>query len=158
MQRVETIYNLNESSNVGRIQIWKDTLKVVAKNPLLGVGYGNFQLSVTDKQSKALNLPKQYITAHSQYFDILAEAGIVGLLFFLLYMRKILELFWKFFKDHYLYAQEGYVFFAASIGFYILWLLAYSVFDGTIMNDRVLMVFFISLAISGNIMREYQKT
>lgn len=158
LQRAETIYDLNESSNAGRIQIWKNTLKLSANHPLVGVGYGNFHLSVSDEQSKALNLPKQYITAHSQYFDFLAEAGVIGLVFFILYVKRILELFWRFFKDHYLYSQDGYVFFAVSMGLYFLWLFAYSLFDGTIMNDRVLMFFFVSLAISGNIMRHYQKT
>ncbi|MDB4940083.1 MAG: hypothetical protein JWO40_508 [Candidatus Doudnabacteria bacterium] len=157
LQRAETIYDLNESSNAGRIKIWKDTLKLSLAHPLLGVGYGNFQLSVSDQQSKALNLPKQYITAHSQYFDILAEAGLVGLIFFLLYLENIGKIFWQFFKSHYLFFEDGFVFFVICFAAYFIWLFAYSLFDGTIMNDRVLMFFFIDLAIAGNIIKIYSR-
>jgi O-antigen ligase len=157
LQRAESVYDLNESSNQGRIQIWKDTLKLTVKNPFLGVGYGNFQLEVSDKESKSLNLPKRYITAHSQYFDILAETGLIGLIFFLLYLRGLARIFWSFFKSHYLYAEDGYVFFVLATGIYMLWLFTYSLVDGTLMNDRVLMFFFINLAISASIIKNYQQ-
>ncbi|MBU6447834.1 hypothetical protein KGQ24_03270, partial [Patescibacteria group bacterium] len=98
-----------------------------------------------------------YITAHSLYLDVLAEAGILGLAGILAYFFKILAELWEFFKKHYLFSNDPYVFFAFNAGLYMLWLFAYSLVDGTLINDRVLMFFFIALALSARIIKIYGK-
>lgn len=169
LQRAGSIYDLNDSSNAGRIAIWKNTLKFWLDHPFLGAGFGNFVITLdssgNDPQASyqqlaqqkvaAYNLPKQYVTAHNLYLDFLAETGILGLAALLYYFRAVLAAFWKFFRKHYLFAEDGEVFLAVNLGLYVLWLLAYSFVDGTLLNDRVLIYFFISLAVSGSIMRVY---
>jgi hypothetical protein len=39
----------------------------------------------------------------------------------------------------------------------VLWILGASVFDVTLFNDKVLMFFFLTLALSGIIVRNYEK-
>ncbi len=156
ISRAASIYDLNESSNAGRIQIWKYVLtNVVAANPILGVGYGNFSSTISSAQEKQFNLPKQYITAHSLYLDVLAELGLVGLAVFCYFFKSVLQAFWQFFKRHYLFERDGYVFFAVNSGLYIVWLLAYSFFDGTLLNSTVLMFFFIILAGAARVIKNY---
>lgn len=158
LSRATSIYSLTESSNAGRLKIWGYTLvHIAAEHPLVGIGYGNFETAVTAGQEMQFNLPKDYITAHSLYLDVLAETGILGLAGLLAYFFKIWVEYWEFFKKHYLFSNDVYVFFTVNAGLYILWLLAYSLVDGTMINDRVLMFFFITLALSARIMKIYNK-
>lgn len=158
LSRAKSIYSLTESSNAGRLKIWGYTLEhIVAEHPLVGIGYGNFETYVTPAQEMQFNLPKDYITAHSLYLDVLAEAGILGLAGLLAYFFKIAAEFWEFFRNHYLFGSDSYVFFAVNAGLYILWLFAYSLVDGTMINDRVLMFFFITLALSARIIKIYSR-
>ena len=173
IERASSIYDLSEQSNAGRLHIWKETLAVDLKHPVLGVGYGNFLVTLSSQdtgvsassgasyaqlsQAKDLvyNLPSQYITAHNLYLDTLTETGIIGLLFMLLYFRSILMECWRFFRAHYLYSEDGLVHYVAAAGLYFAWLFGYAIFDGTLMNDRVLMYFFITLALAAVSARLY---
>lgn len=164
--RAESIYDLNETSNKGRIKIWQETLDYISSHPLLGSGFGNFISSldsgasvqnvsfdqVANQKERQFNLPKRYVTGHSLYLDILAELGILGFVFFILYILGILKKFWSFFVSHRLFAGDPLIFFVFHIGIYTLWLLGYSFFDGALLNDRVLMYFFINIALSASIM------
>ena len=170
IERASSIYNLNDPSNAGRIAIWKNTLQFAAKHPLFGAGFGDFVITLdqnnqpsasfqqlAQQKDQAYNLPKQYVTAHNLYLDFLAETGLVGLVMFLFYLKEIFAAFWKFFKAHYLFAADGLIFLAVNLGLYLAWLFAYSLVDGTLLNDRVLMFFFLILAISASIIRVYSE-
>jgi len=168
IQRAQSVYDLGDTSNAGRIAIWKSTLKYALVHPLLGAGFGDFIVTLpisnavpkdyqqlANQKNQTYNLPNQYITAHNLYLDFLAETGLLGLTAFLLYLGGIAKKFWIFFKNHYLYSDDGLIFFAVNAAIYLAWLFAYSLFDGTLINDRVLMYFFLMLAISGSIISAY---
>lgn len=157
LSRVGSIYDLEEESNNGRLYIWKKTLENSKDNILFGVGFGNFASTLSSDREvieKRFNLPPKYVTAHSLYLDFLAEAGILGLLALLFYFKDILFEHWKYFRSHYLYENDGFVFLVCSIGVYMLALFTHLLVDGTLLNDRVLVYFFLFLSISGNIMRQ----
>ncbi len=166
LQRAESVSSLDNESNAARLDIWKKTLKFAARHPLLGAGYGNFIVSLgksagnyiraADKNSKEFNLPQKYITAHDFYLQILAETGILGLLAFALFFKKLAGGFWNFFKRHFLYDRDGFAVFAVAAGLYLAALFVYLLVDTTIMNDRVLMYFFLILALCGSIFRIYE--
>ncbi len=163
-EKIQSIYDVSEQSNNVRLKIWQNTLKFWTQHPLLGSGYGNFLVSLqreditndanyqqlSTKNFKAVNLPTKYVTAHSLYLDFLAETGIIGLFVFLFYLWKLFKQFWQHFKEHYLF-NDGLNFFVFASAFIMLWLFAYSLIDGTLINDRVLMYYFIDLAICGRI-------
>jgi putative inorganic carbon (HCO3(-)) transporter len=167
LQRVESIYNLNDSSNSGRIFIWKNTLNYVAHHPITGAGFGNFietlkgavlpdadsnYTNLSLEREERFNLPAKYITAHNLYLDILAEVGILGFLAFALYFKSILSALYKFYKKSGAeFAKNPYVFYVLAFAIYLIWLLAYSFVDGTLLNDRVLIYFFVSLALAAKI-------
>ncbi|TSC65446.1 MAG: Uncharacterized protein G01um101477_473 [Candidatus Doudnabacteria bacterium Gr01-1014_77] len=156
LQRAGSIYDLSESSNAGRLQIWKYTLiKIILPNPVAGVGYGNFGSVLSASLEEDFNLPKQYITAHSLYLDIFSEVGILGLLAVLAFLKALFLNLYSFFKKHYLFSEDPLVVFVVASGISFVWLFTYSLVDGTVMNDRVLMYFFITLGISGSIFKQY---
>jgi len=87
------IYNQNVESSIGRIFLWKISLLMFRDYPLLGIGYGNYGYLFPDYQAKLFDNPVnvKFIDkacsakmAHSEFFHILAETGIIGLLLFML--------------------------------------------------------------------------
>lgn len=167
LDRAESIYDLSESSNVGRLEIWKTSLVFATVHPF-GVGYGNFLTSIVHPipqntsyeqlaESKNLryNLPQKFITAHSLYLQMLVELGFAGLLAFILfwweYFEKLLRHL-RTFGDQ----VNRYNLLVVSLALSVIWLLAYGFFDVTILNDRVLQYLFISLGISGLIFAKYK--
>ena len=42
LKRLASILNLDETSNQGRVYIWKKSFESVKRSPVLGVGAGNF--------------------------------------------------------------------------------------------------------------------
>lgn len=68
-------------STQNRIEIWKAAARMIRANPLLGVGYGNFQWYVRDYD---LPLTVHGIDAHNTYLLFAAEMGIPAAVFFIL--------------------------------------------------------------------------
>lgn len=76
--RLATSFDTGEGSNQGRIAMWKTASNVIMSRPLLGVGLGNYPLSV--KPDAGYRDP---IYAHNLFLDIAAETGIVNAILFL---------------------------------------------------------------------------
>jgi putative inorganic carbon (hco3(-)) transporter len=76
--RYSSIFNLQEGSNAGRIEIWQKTLVIIERHPLLGVGLGNYSLEIKPTASY-----REPFNAHNTYLDIAAETGILNLLLWL---------------------------------------------------------------------------
>jgi len=139
-ERAFSIYNFDETSNKGRIQIWKETITSIGKHPLLGVGFGNFNYILGEKATAL----KKGSSAHSIYLDIASEIGIFGLFVFLYILYNILKTaYLAYFKIEKKYLKM----FAGSFFVYFLWICAYSLFDIVVFNDKVLMFVVIIVAI-----------
>ena len=155
--RVRSIYDTNESSNAGRIAIWKESARLSLRYPL-GVGFGNFlearlgsgagENGISEKINRRYKLPEKYITAHSLYLQTLVELGFVGLIlliwFFLSFLRSIYSSLSLALQAK---NREATVFFT-SIGFLSLWLMGFSVFDVTVYNDRILVLIMTCFALT----------
>lgn len=61
-----------------RTHIWNVTLEVIKENPLLGAGLGAFPQAYTKHDT--LNGLERVEQAHNDYLQVLADAGIIGLL------------------------------------------------------------------------------
>jgi probable O-glycosylation ligase (exosortase A-associated) len=86
-QRMGTIENYQEdSSAMGRIQLWKTSLRIAQLHPFTGGGFKvTFSPTVTNDMLRGTDLPKltKPRATHSIYFDALSEHGWVGLALFL---------------------------------------------------------------------------
>ncbi|HLN18994.1 MAG TPA: O-antigen ligase family protein [Patescibacteria group bacterium] len=71
--RFSSIFNVNEGSNSGRLDMWRKSAQVALNNPFLGVGIGNYPLEI--KPSASYREP---ITSHNTYLDIASETGIIN--------------------------------------------------------------------------------
>ncbi|MDF1498281.1 MAG: O-antigen ligase family protein [Patescibacteria group bacterium] len=149
-ERAFSIYNFDETSNKGRIQIWKETITSIGKHPLLGAGFGNFNYVLGEK-STAL---KKGSSAHSVYLDIASEIGVFGLFIFLYILYNILKTaYLAYFKIEKKYLKI----FAGSFFVYFSWICAYSFFDVVIFNDKVLMFIVVVTAILYSLNRITEK-
>lgn len=129
INRIVSIFDTEETSNQGRIWIWKESVKSIIKNPLLGVGIGNFPTVL--KQDVAL--AKAGSSAHNLFLQIMAEMGIIAFAVFLVIVYEIYK------KAAILSKQPDVLikFFGLFSILYIGWILAYTMTDPAIFDERV---------------------
>ncbi|HMR55570.1 MAG TPA: O-antigen ligase family protein, partial [Candidatus Doudnabacteria bacterium] len=168
LRRVASVYDLREASNVGRLEIWQESLKFSLRNPV-GTGYGNFITSIVEVKEGAsfeevsndvnlyYNLPQKFVTAHSLYLHILVEIGILGIILFAIFWWSVAKQIWQALVEAEFVYNSLNLFFV-SIAIVLLWLLAYGLFDVTILNERVLLYLMIILALLNMALRNRPKT
>jgi hypothetical protein len=167
LERAQSIYDLNDVSNQGRIAIWKSSAMFALTHPL-GVGFANFIVSLepdggaksyeqlSNEINKRYNLPKKYISAHNLYLQVLVETGVLGLGLFLLFWLSVIRYLWSFIR-HYEKTEDFLVYFVAQALVMVLWVMAASLFDVTLLNDKVLMFFFLDLGLAGLVVQRYHE-
>lgn len=139
-KRIRSILDLEETSNKGRIAIWRATVRSIIKRPLLGVGVGNFPVVLSQNTEYA----KAGSSAHNLYLNIAAEIGLLGLagalgmLWLILYrgFRILLE------------SQDVFIkIYSASFVLYTIWVLFYSLTDAVLFDERAFLIFAVNSAI-----------
>ena len=80
-----------------RLEMWRASWKLFARQPLLGVGTGAYQDKVAQliHGGEIFSFVGEFDHPHSDYFNALASAGIVGLLAFLAILLVPLVRFWR---------------------------------------------------------------
>ncbi len=80
-QRAATLFALeddyNATSNSGRVYLWKRGLTFAAKNPIVGVGAGGFEIQL-GRDFEEQGTRGAWHTAHNTYVQVFAELGIPG--------------------------------------------------------------------------------
>lgn len=138
-ERFASVIDADETSNKGRLEIWRDALNSVKGNLFFGVGFGNFPIILSQDVSAA----KKGSSAHNIYLDILAEIGIFGLAAFALIFYEILKTAYKVSKSE----NKIFSFFASMLFIYLFWIAAYGLFDVVLFNDKVLLTFMATVGI-----------
>lgn len=77
--RFLSIFDFDEGSNQGRLELWAEAVDTVIYNPVLGVGLGNFSNFIRPESKY-----REPIYAHNTYLDLATEIGLPGLLAWLL--------------------------------------------------------------------------
>jgi O-antigen ligase len=80
-----------ENSAAMRLDLWNYAIDLYKENPIFGVGFGGYGLSVLEKTGQGRD-------AHSIYLKMLSEQGIVGLGLLLLVFCMAFYSGWKLFK------------------------------------------------------------
>ncbi|MBI4708865.1 MAG: O-antigen ligase family protein [Candidatus Portnoybacteria bacterium] len=133
-ERARSISRLSEISNKGRLEIWQASIESLIKYPILGVGLGNY-VKVLDEDPSAA---KKGASAHNLYLDFANEIGIFGALVLILMFLYILWISWLVFRRS---GEPHFKIFGLFFGLYFLWVMAYSLFDVVLLNDKVLLLF-----------------
>ncbi|MDD2730516.1 MAG: O-antigen ligase family protein [Candidatus Portnoybacteria bacterium] len=138
-ERARSISDFDEISNKGRLEIWQKTFSSIAQRPLLGVGWGNYA-EVLDED---VSVAKKGASAHSLYLDVAAEIGIPGALILIVLFGNIFYAAWLVWRSQ---AEPLFRFFGLVFGVYLIWVVGYGLFDVVLLNDKVLLLFMVSLA------------
>ncbi len=129
-KRAKSIADLEEISVKSRMGIWKKSFTSILKNPILGVGIGNFPVVLNEDISTA----KKGASAHNLYLDVTSEMGFLGLIILLL-------IFWQIFKK----SIKANNIFGYVLAFFFAWIAIYALFDVVLLNDKVLLFFMVAL-------------
>lgn len=94
VQRAESIFNSDYSSNAFRLLVWDSTLKGAKDDPIFGVGIGNYQINIPLYEGAALKTTDwtelRYLdNAHNEYLQALFELGIAGVFCLLWFLLEI---------------------------------------------------------------------
>ena len=133
--RLISSFDIQEGSNMGRLSIWQDSRQIIRKNPIIGVGLGNYSLAVSFNQDY-----RNAITSHNLYLDIWSEMGILGLLAWLAVFLAAAREAQKRIKDN----------FILSIGCLsaLAYFFTHSFFETAIFNPTVLAMLMVVLGLA----------
>lgn len=122
-----------QSSIADRLEMWKASVNMAKKAPILGIGMANFEAEMKeqiDTQQIRPLLSKQN-QAHSQIFHSVATGGVLLLIAYFLFVLVPLAWFWQLYRRHshdirlQLIAQLG----MAHIGGHFIFGLTAAIFD-----------------------------
>jgi len=92
--------------------MWTTAINVFKENPVLGEGAGNFPWVVGQYQPREGNWPASFFrrdrylqSAHSFYFQLIAEHGLVGILIIGFLIRRYFKSLWRIAKETKCYGQ-----------------------------------------------------
>jgi len=79
----KTLKDLGGVYEGGRVFIWRNSVKIIQKNPLFGVGQGNFQAAYCAYLRPDIPEIRKHVHAHNDLLNVAAISGIPGVVFFL---------------------------------------------------------------------------
>ncbi|MDX1607806.1 MAG: O-antigen ligase family protein [Candidatus Spechtbacterales bacterium] len=145
--RISSIIDFGETSNQGRIGIWKTTLAYIAHSPVLGVGIGNYPVILTEPQSAL----EAGASAHNLYLHIASTMGVFALFVFLWFIFELIKA-----SVNYLKENREYGLYFAFMLFSLAWIGAYLMTDAALYDGRALLGFMAMTGIGAGLMRGFQ--
>ena len=80
IERISSAVDISYASNRARLLRWGQAFVMFLENPILGKGYGAFAMLYEEDVALVGSYTAQYqLGAHSEYLQVMAELGIVGL-------------------------------------------------------------------------------
>lgn len=120
-------FDFSRNSNLERVEIWSEAIKVISLHPWLGVGIGNFP-KVFNPEGKYLSP----VNTHSTYLDVASEMGIFALWVWLfLFFGTILALIKR--KNIILFGLAGS----------LIWFAVHAVVEVSIYNSTILAILMV---------------
>ncbi len=129
--RLASVFNLREGSNMERIKNWWQAAEVMRDHPFAGIGLGNYSSYVDPSASERTS-----IYAHNLFLDIAAETGILnGVLFLALVIvgaRRGVR------KNNFL---------GLGIASGLIYFFIHGIFDTPLWSPQVMVIFLVILAL-----------
>ena len=125
-----------------RTQIWSTTWEVVKQNPILGAGWGALGTAYT--QFDPMNGRERVEQAHNDYLQLLADAGVIGLLLGAFFVFALAREAWRRLesKDHF---RRGVAVGALAACFAVL---VHSLFDFVLHVPAISLLFLVMTALA----------
>ena len=120
-----------------RVLIWKSALAMIEDNPIIGVGFGNFEQKYRHEYILPDARERWQSHAHSNYLQFWAETGVIGLALHCFMFGSILMWAWRRRESSY-----AMMLFFSTLGF-----LLYSLTDYTYTSFGAMRVYWFVFAI-----------
>lgn len=98
--RMNTISDMNNQSNAERILLWRSSWHMFMDHPLVGIGAGNFTNVYKPNYISPEAKEPELGHAHSNFFHMLAETGIIGFCSFLYMFGYILYTMYRRYRSN----------------------------------------------------------
>ncbi len=143
IERFQSIIDIGETSNSGRIYIWKKSINYIKREPIWGVGVANFPLILQEPLTASL----AGSSAHNLYLHIAATTGIPSLIFALLFLYELVAFGFRGIKEKCSWRS----FYFAGAAFSVFWLAAYLMTDAALFDERAFLGFMVMSGIATGI-------
>lgn len=130
-----TVKDLGGVYEGGRVYIWKNSLKIVAENPVLGVGPENFATAYKEHLPEDIPDIRKCGHAHNDFLHVAAVAGMPGFVLFSGMWVVTLGLFWIGWRKRKQYVGAGR-YFGAALAASLSFLLG-SVSEATFLDEEI---------------------
>ena len=138
--RFYSTFDLNEGSNMGRLEMWQMAGKIGMNSFWGGIGLGNYSLLVNSEFDY-----RNPATAHNLYLDIFSEIGFFGLIFWLL---LILGTIWQAFRKLKILENKKQKCILICLISSLVYFFIHSFFETAIYSPSVLALLMIILGLS----------
>ncbi|MEZ4871816.1 MAG: O-antigen ligase family protein [Bdellovibrionales bacterium] len=148
-ERVTSIVDFENASNVGRLQVWQGNWAMFLDNPILGVGHRQ-NTEFLPKYYEQIGLETDYVSnAHNTYLQILGGMGLLGLLFYIGFMFLFLKTAWVLWRDSQdkLLKSVGLGSLGAMICLHVGGMTQVNIFDGEVNH---VFVFIVGILMAAN--------
>lgn len=144
ISRLQSVFDFGETSNSGRLYIWKTTLNYIATEPIWGVGIANYPLILRENMTASL----AGSSAHNIYLHIASTTGVPSAILFMLFLYEIIK------RGMYL-VRKGEVEWMSAYQvvtcFAVLWLAMYLMTDSALFDARAFMAFMVMVGIAAGL-------
>jgi O-antigen ligase len=99
--RVDQAFNPSQSYDSERYNLWRTNLEIFKDYPVFGIGHGDYMAYLPSYFAK-LGIPTDHFQshAHNQYLQFLSNTGLVGFLFYMIFILGLLILTYKQYRKH----------------------------------------------------------
>jgi len=100
--QISNAFDFKQGNTFHRLNLWKKSVALAGKHPLLGVGAGNWKIDILQYDLQVTTVKGRIMPdrAHNDYIQVLVENGIIGLSLFLMMLIFLLYFCIKILKKH----------------------------------------------------------
>ncbi len=138
--RLYSSFNLNEGSNIGRLEMWQQAGVLGLDNFWSGIGLGNYSLEIDSSLDY-----RNPITAHNLYLDIFSEMGIFVLIIWLILIFGTIGYLFQLVKDT---KDDNVKYLSISLIGSMVYFSIHSFFETAIYQPSILALLMVILGLS----------
>ncbi len=138
LDRLTTFAKVSSEQSVSeRFLMWRSALEAIGDNPLMGVGFGNYEAAYQEEYMLDEAKERFQGHAHNIYLQLWAETGLPGLILFCVLFGYILHWSWRRAQNFY-----GLIIFSATLDFML-----YGLTDYTLSSFSAMRVYWLLFGI-----------
>ncbi|MGO4819181.1 O-antigen ligase family protein [Flavobacterium sp. W22_SRS_FP1] len=93
--RIEKTYDLQDASINYRLGLWKNAVILIQKNPVLGIGLGNWKIESLPYENKMFSNFAASIHTHNDFLEVATETGILNGIIYLTFFILLVYMNFK---------------------------------------------------------------